>query len=396
MNTTLPHGGDVCRDRPPRRPAVESAGLVYDAGRAGPGMRIAFFPALCPLRDGGMLAAFQVGPAKNAASGTIRLARSVDLGRTWGAVAWEFETRVDGIPGSLGCAELVEIASGRLLLFATWWDRSDPTRPLFDPVTEGILHSRTLVAASTDGGGTWGGWRELPMHGLRGCSLTGPVVGWEDGTIGLPFESFREFDDPEPRHHAAWLMLSRDGGRTFAPPLLVAEDPGHAVHYWDQRLCAGVRPGTFTALFWTHDRAVKRDRTVHIRRATVAGDATAGAPPAALPMPGQIAAPLELADGRSFAFVVDRSRPGTMTLWQSPDGGSTWPAEDRLVVHVHDEQAALAQRGPEIDFATYWDDMGKWSFGHPVLRLLPDGRLLAAWYAGTPECMSIHAARITV
>ncbi len=375
--------------------AIESSGLVYDARGAEPQRRIAFFPSLCLLADDSILAGFQAGPAKNAATGTIRLARSTDGGRSWDAVPCEFETNVGGIPGSLGCAEMVEAEPGRLLLFATWWDRRDPARPLFDPVTEGLLHSRTLVAASVDGGVTWRGWQELPLHGLRGCSLTGPIVRWRDGTIAVPFESFREFDDPAPRHHAAWLVASHDGGRTFSEPAIAAEHPDHAVYYWDQRLCAGAEVGSFTGLFWSHDLVGKRDLTVHMRRARLHAGTTAGDPPAPLPIPGQIAAPLELADGRLLAFVVDRGRPGTMTLWSSPDGGGTWPEGERLVVYTHDEQAALSQRGAEVDFAEYWEDMGKWSFGHPVLRSLPDGRLLAAWYAGTPDRMSIHWARIT-
>lgn len=380
----------------PSRPVIEFTGIIHDGAGMSPDRRIAFFPAICLLQDGTILAAFQNGPTKNAATGTIRLARSTDGGRTWAAIPFEFETGFAGIAGSFGCAEMVEPEPGRLLLFATWWDRSDPQRPLFDPVTEGLLHSRTLVATSADGGHTWGRWSELAMHGLRGCSLTGPILRWRDGTIGLPFESFREFDDPAPRHHAAWLVVSRDGGRTFSAPLLVAEHPDHTVYYWDQRLCAGVESGNFTALFWSHDRATGRDLTVHARRARIADARISGDPPSALPIPGQIAAPLELADGRLLAFVVDRGRPGTMTLWSSRDGGATWPEADRIVVHVHDERAALSQQGEQVDFVEYWEDMGKWSFGHPVLRLLPDGRLLAAWYAGTPQCMSIHVARIRI
>ncbi len=85
-----------------------------------------------------------------------------------------------------------------------------------------------------------------------------------------------------------------------------------------------------------------------------------------------------------------------MTLWSSADGGQTWPASDAIVVYRHDERAALSQSHENIDFKQYWEDMGKWSFGHPAIRLLADGRLLAAWYAGTPDCMSVHWARVRV
>jgi hypothetical protein len=294
----------------------------------------------------------------------------------------------------LGAAELVEVERGRLLLFATWFDRSDPARPLFDPVTEGILKSKQLLAVSPDDGSTWSSWRELSTGDLKGCSLTGPILRWKDGTLAFPLESFKEFDDPRPGRHAAWLLVSRDGGESFSPPLLVAQHPEHKIYYWDQRLCGGASLGEFTALFWTHDLAEKRDLAVHLRHAVLTGETITASPICATPIPGQIAAPLRLDDGRLLAFVVDRGRPGTMTLWCSYDGGQTWPASERLVVYTHDEQAAITQGRENIDFKQYWEDMGKWSFGHPAIRSLADGRVLLAWYAGAPDCMSLHWARV--
>ncbi len=56
----------------------------------------------------------------------------------------------------------------------------------------------------------------------------------------------------------------------------------------------------------------------------------------------------------------------------------------------------LTQGQENIDFVQYWEDMGKWSFGHPALRSLHDGRVLLAYYAGSPDCMSIQWARVRV
>ena len=83
-----------------------------------------------------------------------------------------------------------------------------------------------------------------------------------------------------------------------------------------------------------------------------------------------------------------------MTLWQSRDDGRTWPRENALVVYTHDEQALLTQGKENINFKQYWEDMAKWSFGHPAIRPLPDGRLLLAHYAGTPDCMSVLWVRV--
>ena len=56
----------------------------------------------------------------------------------------------------------------------------------------------------------------------------------------------------------------------------------------------------------------------------------------------------------------------------------------------------MSQGLTDIDFAAFWVDMGRWSFGHPAIRHSGEGRVMVSWYAGTPDCMSVHAAEISV
>ena len=370
--------------------------VVYDASQQDESRRIAFMDSLLPLASGTWLSGYTVGPKKNHYTGTICLSRSRDGGREWSVLSKRFDAVLDGTPGSLSGAEMVETEPGRLLLFTTWFDRSDRDRPLFNPETEGLLASRQLVAVSTDEGDTWSDWREIPTPGLTGCAMSGPVGKWADGTIAFVFESFKEFDDPEPVRPAAWLLISRDGGETFQRPFLVGRDPQNEVYYWDQRLCPADGPGKFISLFWTHDRAAQRDLRVHFFRSDFSAGEAAPGVPFETSIPGQIAAPCLLDDGRIMAFVVDRDRPGSMRLWQSVDGGRTWPESQSLLVHQHDELADLTQGLENIDFAEYWEDMAKWSFGHPCIRAAGHDRVLLTWYAGTPTCMSVHSAEIDV
>lgn len=376
---------------------IEARGLVYDAAGRPANERIAFLTSLCPLASGGMLCGCFVGPAKHSPIGNIRLFRSGADCTTWREIPVRFPTELDGVPGSLAGGEVVEVEPGRLLLFSTWFDRSDPQRPMFDAVTEGIWHSKLLFAVSQDDGETWSGWNIVPAPGLTGCAASGPVLRWPDATIAVCFESYKEFDDPRPGRHAAWIKRSRDGGRTFDAPLLIAQDPANRIYYWDERLCTAPDNGV-VGLFWTHDLQDKRDLNVHLRSGRIENDQFVGGPIVDTGLSGQISAPCVLADGRILAFVVDRGHPGTMTLWSSADGGNTWPRELALVVHTHDERAALTQgAGKEnVDYAEYWDDMKKWSFGHPAIRPLDSSRVLLAWYAGAPDCMSLHWAIIAV
>jgi hypothetical protein len=375
---------------------IEDRGLVFDATCEPSTRRIAFFSSLCVLRSGTILCGFEVGSAKHALNSTLGLCRSRDGGVRWEPLPVEFATTQGGVSGSLAGGEIVEAAPGRLRMIATWFDRSEPGRPLFDPATEGILHSKMLLATSDDEGQSWSAWEELRVKELAGCATTGPIIAWPDGTLAYAFESFKEFDDPRPARHAAWIVVSRDAGRSLAAPLLVAQDPQGSVYYWDQRLSPTGNIGEFVAMFWTHDRDAKRDLAVHMCRAAITGDGLQVGPIQATSIRGQIAAPLVLDDGRWLAFVVDRARPGTMKLWLSRDAGQSWPNADCLVIHQHEERAAVSPGGQSIDFAQYWEDMGKWSFGHPAIRRLDRQRVLVAFYAGMPDAMSIHWARVNV
>ena len=372
---------------------VEARGLIFDAAAVAETDAVAYVTSLVPLESGTFLAGWQCGPGKHTPTNTIRLAASRDGAETWELLPHRFDASWQGIPGSFLAAEMVEAEPGRLMLFTTWVNRSDPERPLFDPKTEGILPTRLLVCSSTDEGHTWGDWSEIPTAELTGCAVTGPIVRWPDGTIACAFESFKEFDDPAPVAPAAWLTVSRDGGRSFGDPWRIAQHPEQKKYYWDQRLCPTQTPGEFVAMFWTHNRAEQKDVNVHLLRASLADGHKSARQPVETSIPGQIAACCVAQDGRILAYVVDRGWPGTMTLWQSSDGGRNWPRDARLVVHTHDEQAAITQGRENIDFAAFWEDMGRWSFGHPAIRRLGDAWLLA-WYAGTPNRMSIHWARI--
>ena len=163
----------------------------------------------------------------------------------------------------------------------------------FDPVTQGILHCKQSRGhLQRDEGASWTPWRVLNVAGLKGCAGTGPILRWPNGIVAYPFESYKEFDDPNPGVHAAWFMVSRNDGLAFEKPLLVAQDPEHKIYYWDQRLCVGNLPGEFIGLFWTHDLENKKDLNVHIGRGRLNGGALRNGPISDTGVPGQIGAPL--------------------------------------------------------------------------------------------------------
>src|SRR5690349_8035670 len=100
---------------------IEERGIVYDAKGQPDPRRIAFFTALCALRSGDLLCAFQVGSGKHSVDSTLGICRSNDQGKTWSELPLSFDTAIEGVPGSLSGPSLVEVEQGRLLLFCTWF-----------------------------------------------------------------------------------------------------------------------------------------------------------------------------------------------------------------------------------------------------------------------------------
>jgi hypothetical protein len=375
---------------------VKERGLIYDSASRPAGEQIACCTSLLPIDSAIWLAGFQIGPEKHSSNSHIRICRSADNGSHWTPIDVHLDHFWEGVPGSLTLGEMVQVQPGRVMIAATWFDRSEPNRPLFDPVTEGILKSKQLIAFSSDKGETWTKWKEAPTPGLTGCAISGPILNWPDGRTAVSFESFKGYDDPRDIKPAAWLLPLANGNATFHEPVMVTTCPSGNVCYWDQRLCVGNEPGEFFGFYWTHDRVQKKDLTVHACRGTLSEGNILNFERWATSLPGQIAAPLVLPDGRLLAAVVDRRKPAEIRLWSSSDGGRTWPPEQSIVIYSHEEFANVTQGTENVDFKKYWEDFVKWSFGHPAMRLLDESHVLLAYYAGKPTCISGHWAKVAI
>ena len=372
---------------------VHSRGTLFEAPASDLKRQAAFFCELFRATDGTIYTVFQTGAIKHAVDSRLVIFCSTDEGATWRELPSRFSQTCQGVPISQANGMLAEQTGGTLLLFASLFDRSEPERPPFDPVTEGILNSFLVVSASSDGGETWSDWNVLETPGYTGCSLTGGSISLGNGGFGIAFESFKRFDEIGSWPHRACLM--EFDGKSLRPKTtrVLATDPAGHLCYWDQRLSPGTRNREVLDCFWTHDRASKRDLSVHFLRADLDGKIPSPCPTG---IKGQIAAPALLADGRILMLVVEReSEIGTIQLHVSEDGGGSW--QPGPVIYEHSEAAQLhARAGEDIDFAAYWEDMGKWSFGHPALLDLGNGSALCLYYAGTPKRFGIRWAKVSL
>jgi hypothetical protein len=392
---------------------VIAQGVVYDATGAPLSRRFCAFTNTTILADsaprssghGRILVAFHAGSAKESPDENVLMRLSADGGQTWEAVCDGLPTlTVEGKIGSWHHGRVTELAPGHLLGAFWWLDRSDPARPMINPQTTGTLPNVVFLMDSFDDGRTWGtprpvDTRPFPSVALMGAPLLladSGIPGKTGDAIAVVSEAWKSYDDPSDGEHSATLAITRDGGRSFEPSIVVAHDAANRLLFWDERLAVDPQSGRLVGMFWTHDRTAGQDRNAHIAWGTP--DGRSWTPPRDTGFAGQIPRPLVLPDGRLLCVYVHRHWPPSLRAVLSPDFGVTWDVAHELVFYEH---AAGAQAGMDgkRDFADYYADMRVWSFGHAEPGLLPDGGrgvhdIFVAFYAGDASSLSIRWVRI--
>jgi hypothetical protein len=362
-----------------------SHGTVF-TGTAGARTASSCFPAIVQLPDGTLVVAWRVGSQKDSADGQILLSRSTDEGRSWSgpealpAGPWAAEA------GEIHYAALTVLGDNHLLAALMWLDRSDPKRPFFNPVTEGILPVRTWFCESHDGGRSWGDYRVMDAEPHMPLTITGPVL-LIDNKLVCQVEVNKAYEDTQPWRQAAVWKTSHDGGYNWPEYTEVAKDPAGQVFYWDARYSVGVN-GYVMAALWVYDRKKKCDLPIHLCE-SYDGGRTWSAPRDA-GLVGQLGYPVLLGGGRLLLPYVDRYRSPSIRAALSNDLGRTF-VED-IVLYRH--QATQMDPGKGSATADYLQDMELWTFGRvdPILGI--DGTVWLAYYAGTAQATNIHWARL--
>lgn len=358
---------------------------------AGTHRAVMTFPSIVSLSDGTVLASWRCGSTKDSDDESVEICWSSDGGRTWGKPQPIFgETRVSGVRGTIRVAYFTEIEPSHLLGACMWINREAyPGKPLFNPATEGCLPIKLLLSDSFDFGRTWTPWRvvETPP-GIGPPSLTSPILKLPDGTLAMSIETNKEYEDESKWLQRVVLFHSQDLGENWGNAITCSEDSTGRIFYWDQRV--NVAPdGQIAAFLWVYDNLTHTYCNL-CRRLSLDGGRT-WSPLEDLAIADQPARPAILPDGRIVLPWVDRFGTGSIRVRLAESVDARFDAKSEVCIYSHRLNMSTASRPSTTDCLV---EQGRWTYGLPFAEALPDGDVLVVYYAGTPEAMSIHSARL--
>ncbi|MFN0169488.1 MAG: sialidase family protein [Bryobacteraceae bacterium] len=249
-----------------------------------------------------------------------------------------------------------------------------------DPYPWIVAHGGTFVHRSRDNGRTWGETVEVSTKPyVSGYSPRGPVE-LANGNLLLPLAAADPFyldyftehkqkgpamgndfgsdGQIKPGRSAAFVSISRDGGRTWNETREIARDPN--VDFYETALVR-LASGRLIAHMRTEENGDH-----YLYQVTSDDDGGTWSKPWKTPVlaVGSPADLVQLADGRVLTIYGRRRQPFGIRACLSRDEGRTWDTDREIVLR---------------------DDLHSTNLGYPTAIVLKDGSVFAVYWGEDPE-----------
>jgi Neuraminidase (sialidase) len=301
-----------------------------------------YFPVAIRLVGGEILAVLRGGGAHIGKAGRLDLVSSSDQGRTW-SKPW---TVADGPEDDRNPA-LGQLADGTILLAFAALSGYDASGLKLAGGRQDWVFDGVYIMRSKDQGRTWTRPERSPaIHsfyaGRGAVSPYGKIIPLKDGTVIMPV--YFEFYDS--RGNESYIFRSKDGGRTWGEPTLLAKGYNETavVDLGAGRLLAAMRSGKGGHLAVTRSGDAGHTWSEPVR---VTED---GEHPADL---------IRLKNGPILMTYGERNPPRGARAVLSRDGGETWEVSARVV---------LADDAPSTDC------------GYPSSVEAAEGKIVSLYY----------------
>lgn len=133
--------------------------------------------------------------------------------------------------------KLTLMPDGRLAAFGYAFERTDPTLPLGNPKTGGLLDDFIFFATSEDGGKSFSKPKRIDSAWGGHVEASAPLLALSDGTLISPICGFNDWEGNPHGKNCGRALISRDGGESFSDCAICMEFDGDTVTCFEQRMC---------------------------------------------------------------------------------------------------------------------------------------------------------------
>ncbi len=359
---------------------IVDSGILYQNPLPQLRMIHASFPNIQQISVKEFLCVYRRGSAWESVDGVIGKLRSTDGGKTWlgeGEVREDFgsERRYSYRGG-----HLTKIKDGTLLLTSCRFDRSDPDKPIFNPLTEGYLPVDAALFHSLDGGRTWSSPQAVSLPEGEIGNPIGPVLELSDNRWLMPFETWKSYDDTGPAQQRTVAIFS-ENGKTWDNLTSIADGRAEGIVYWDSTIIT-LKDDRLFALLWTRD--LKSDIDLPIHRTISNDGGRTWSKPESTGVNGHTMSVVDLGNQHLLMVYSLRNveQPGIMAVL-SENEGKSWKLTDQVMIWDAHEQTNVGVANRDRCLA----DMATYAFGKPQAIKTTEGSILVSFWC-TQACVT--------
>lgn len=346
---------------------VEAEGLIYRNPLPQLRSRKAYFPHLSSLAGGGFLASFSLGEAMESVDQTTVLYRSDPQGLMWREDGFLIEPSLRGRFSDT--AKVTALPDGSQIALGYRFDRSDPTLPVGNPQTGGLLDNEVFCCQREQGETAWTPPQPIPTSFKGPVEASAPLTWLSSGALAAPIANFLDWQGEQREDLCGRLLVSKDG-HTWTDNVVTMRFAGGRTAIWEQRLCE-YRTDHLAVIAWVENLETGNALCNQVALSLDGGQSFA--PPLDTGIPGQASGITALGNGKVLTLHAMRrhtEQPGILAVVADLSAG-------RWDMLAHSQIWDAPRLPPNSALPGVFSAV---RFGQPSALLLQDGRLLVSFW----------------